>query len=149
MNKTIKTCKKSPALFFVELDKQFKFKILALLVFSKLISGLGHSSFAFIVFRLIRRRSSFFLSLGFTFYVSIFFVIIRWICTNPCFLEQLSQSNFVIEPKRTALAVFALAINTTTDRLGAALTPVLARTGNRYFKMFSLMSRSGCNCLIY
>jgi hypothetical protein len=137
MNEPIKACKESPALLLVELDKQFEFEVLALLVFSELLSALGHSSFAFVVFGLAGRWSSFFLSLGFTLHVPILFVVVRRVCTDPCFLKHLAKSNLVVKPKRTALAVFTLAVNTTTDCLGAALTSVLACAGNRDFKMFS------------
>ena len=119
VNESIEAWVKSPAFTGIELDQKFELEIVTLLVFIYSYRIVDLCLFLFRFFGLFCFKRSFVVLFGALNYLwlSVFFVKVwRWSC-HTCFRKDLSQSNFVIESKRTSFALLTATIDAATSLL--------------------------------
>ena len=119
VNESIEAWVKCPAFTWIELDQKFELKIITLLV---LIHSWRVVGLCFILFRFLGLfcfKRCFVILFGALYYLwlSVFFVKVWWWSCHSCLCKDLSQSNFVIESKRTSFALLTATVDAATSLL--------------------------------
>ena len=119
MYESIEAWVKSPAFTGIKLDKKFELEIVTLLVFIQDYRVVSLCLFLFRFFGLFCFERSFVVLFGAldNLWLPVFFVKVWWWSCHSCFCEDLSQSDFVIESKRTSFALLTATIDAATSLL--------------------------------
>ena len=71
--------------------------------------------------------------------LSVLLIEIRRVGTNSSFVQDLSQSHFIVKPKWTSFTVFSFAVDAPIDNLAATLAIVLACSWRWHLELIELL----------